>query len=266
MFFLSFKVGLALGAGGAKGYSHVAVIEKLLENGITFNEVSGSSAGAAVGAYYCLTGDVRKIVDVTKNMTTREFQRVLQPNLPTQSIFQGAPFEKFLRKHFLKDSTFADLTIPFKVCAVDIINQEVVYIEDGDLAKAVMASSSIPGLVPPYEHMGRLFVDGGVMEPVPTKVLLRCGCQKVIAVNLNKYVYATKREMNVRDILTESYGLMMRSMAEKGMEDPNVFEIAPKFYNAPSYHLNFSEVDFNYNAGLCVMEKEMDNILTWLKT
>jgi len=96
---------------------------------------------------------------------------------------QGARVMQFLQEE-LGDKTFEDTWIPLKIVASNPVFREEVVFESGRLADAVRASISIPGIFKPVRVMGKVCLDGGVVNPIPVSVLKRAGAKRVIAVNV----------------------------------------------------------------------------------
>ncbi|HCL64277.1 MAG TPA: Patatin [Rhizobium sp.] len=171
-------VALALGAGGARGFAHIPVIEALDEMGITPVAIAGSSIGAIIGSGLAAGMTGREIRDYTletvgkrSNVANRLWS--LGPATMRDALggFRLGQFnlERILRA-FLPDvlpDDFSGLKIPFKVIATDYYGQKEVVCEDGELYEALAASAAIPALFMPVHRGGRLMVDGGIFNPVP---------------------------------------------------------------------------------------------------
>jgi NTE family protein len=165
------KVGLALGSGGAKGLAHIAFIEVLDQMLIKVSAISGSSMGALVGALYAGGMSGRELRDLAKSVTLLDLPRLIDaPSFKEPFGIKGKKIEDWLRE-ILPVKRFEDLPIPLRVVATDYRKEEQVVYSSGDIAHAVRASISIPGVFQPYEFGGRVLVDGGVVNPVPFDVL-----------------------------------------------------------------------------------------------
>ncbi len=257
---------LALGSGAARGYAHIPIIKFLRENGCEIEHISGCSAGALVGAYFCLHGEVDSLIDMLRKMKTSDFQDLLDPQNPRKALFKGEKIIKWMRKNLYGDATFDDLKIPLVINATDITTPEEVYIEKGDLTKAVRASISLPGIFPPYHYLGKHMVDGGVMDPVPSNILLEKGYEKVMAVNLNKdFHFPPEKEKTAISVVTQTFYLMMRGLSLK-QQDPRVFLVSPEFYLSPSQALDFTDFENINKAGEMALMDRMDEIEEWLKS
>jgi len=160
------EITLALGGGGSKGFAHLGVLRVLEEQGYRVRAVTGTSAGAIIGALYAAGYNAEEVTAWVESVPERAFQR--HPD-DGPSLMGLAGVEAMLRQA-LEERTFADLPIPFGAVAVDIFKGRTVYLRRGLVVEAVLASSAVPGIFPPRERNGRLLVDGGVMDNVPVRL------------------------------------------------------------------------------------------------
>ena len=192
------KVGLALGGGGARGFSHLGVVQALHEFGIPIHCIAGTSMGAIVG------GIVAAGAEAAADRWAREPDWKKLPklffdlNLSKQGLVSGRQIEKFLRK-MIPVSTFDELKLPFAAVATDYNTGEEVAFTSGDVISAIRASMSIPGIFRPVTRDGRILVDGGLVNPVPVNICRQLGAEVVIAVDINVY-RPNVRQKGVEDI------------------------------------------------------------------
>ncbi|MCG8552073.1 MAG: patatin-like phospholipase domain-containing protein, partial [Desulfobacterales bacterium] len=178
------RLGLALGAGGARGWAHIGVLKILEDAGIHIDMISGTSMGALVGGIYAATASVEKLKQSTIDLfRTRSDTRkkIFDYTLPKQGLLRGQKAAQLVR-NAVNNADFLDLMIPTYLVGVDILNEEEVIFETGDVTDAVRSSIAIPAVFSPFKHQGRWMVDGGLLNPVPVDVLLRKGADMVIAV------------------------------------------------------------------------------------
>ena len=174
------KVGLALGAGGSKGYAHAGVIEALAEMGVTVDYVAGCSIGAPIAAAYVRgidTGTIRGWLDHT-------FARSIKLTLPFRSLLSSRLLTKDMERYF-GGLVLEEQALPLSIVAVDLERRREVVFRRGPIARAIVASMAIPGIFPPVRIGGRTLVDGGVLNPVPVGTVARSGADVVIGVKLS---------------------------------------------------------------------------------
>jgi NTE family protein len=177
-------IGIALGSGAARGLSLIGVIKVLEKEGIPIDVVAGSSMGALIGAFWVAGNkgtDMEKIAVENKRMFgTFSFTDF---KFPLRGLISDIKTIYFL-KRYLGNKTFQDVRFPLKIVAASLEDRKEVIVDSGELADAVRASISIPGIYSPVKHSGRYLIDGGVLNPVPVSVLLKMNVKKIIAVNI----------------------------------------------------------------------------------
>jgi NTE family protein len=183
-YFRNRKVGLALGSGGAKGLTHIAVIEYLETLGIPIHMIAGSSIGAVVGALYC-TGSMQKFKADVLKFSLREMLSFIDPVMPRSGLIEGKGFVKFMERYLSPKMKIEDLKVPLAIMATDYVSGAPVVFRSGSILEALRASISIPGVLVPVGYRGTLLVDGGVANPLPVNVVRGMGAGLTVAVNLH---------------------------------------------------------------------------------
>ncbi len=224
------KVGLALAAGGARGMAHLGVIRALQQNKIPLDVLAGSSIGALVGAMYAATLDVDWVEDRFRRMLSSEqfaesginwvqaktpadepgflewATRYVHNKLVLNFSDRRSGVVKSERLTRLIDfmlpvKTFRELRLPFACAAVDLETGQDIVLDSGDLVQAVVASSSIPGYLPPVATERGLLTDGAVGQPVPGELARGLGAEFVIAVDISIKSFLPLEEQNIVTIL-----------------------------------------------------------------
>lgn len=224
------RVGLVLGGGAARGFAHVGVIRVLEREKIPIDLIVGTSAGSLVGAIYA---DKKNSFELEWTAFSLEERDLFDYTFisPTQGFVRGERLEEFVLKK-VSARELQQLKIPLGVVATDIQNGEVVVLQNGPVARAVRASSAIPGIFIPVRHQGKLLVDGGVLNNVPVDVARKMGAQVVIAVDLGGGKKATQVN-NIFDAIVQSLQLMAIESTEARLRDadvvirPQVSDIGP---------------------------------------
>lgn len=178
------RLGLALGGGGGKGAAHVGVLEVLDALAIPVDLIVGTSAGGAVAVFHAAGLTLDEIRELFRAMALR---RIAVPD-PTRTGLIGQRRREETLRRILGDRTFADLGMPVAVTAVDLVSGQLVVIDEGPLVEAVLATTALPGILPPVVRDGMILADGGVLNNLPVEAVRARGAQRVIAVELNDAV------------------------------------------------------------------------------
>ena len=176
------KIGVALGGGGVCGFAHIGFLQVLEENGIVPDIISGVSMGAIVGAFYASGYSLKETEEFAKSIKTSDLIGLNAFRILKEGLASHKKIERFLNKH-LKVKTFEELKVPFFAGATDLRTGKSHYFRSGDLVKALRASTSIPGIFKAVEENGTAYVDGGMSENVPFKILRKEGADVVIALD-----------------------------------------------------------------------------------
>ncbi|MCM2328366.1 MAG: patatin-like phospholipase family protein [Lysobacter sp.] len=176
------RIGLALGSGSARGWSHIGVIRALEEAGISPEIVCGTSIGALVGAAYA-AGEIGRLHDWVKGLRWQSVVGMVDLRM-NGGLIEGGKLVDFFRAHF-RDEGIALLPKAFGCVATELSSGREIWLRDGPVIDSVRASIALPGLFRPVERDGRLLVDGGLVNPVPVSLCRAMGADIVIAVDLN---------------------------------------------------------------------------------
>ncbi|MDW7668346.1 MAG: patatin-like phospholipase family protein [Bacillota bacterium] len=206
------KIGIALGGGGTRGFAHLGVLKALEEKGIKIDVVSGTSAGAIVGSLIAAGKTPEKAFELMKENELTDFAKI---KLPVNGFMSLENMGEKLKK-MLSGEDFNDLKLPFYTAVTNILTGEVEYISEGNVVKAVKASSSIPIIFSPVEINGQLYVDGGLLDNVPVKPLEDC-CDYIIAVEIMPLEQVEKVE-KITDIAERIFHISVKSLNEEKLK------------------------------------------------
>ena len=177
------RIGAALGSGGARGWSHIGVLDALDERGVRPEIIVGSSMGALVGAAYA-TGRLPDLKEWALRLTPRRMLALLDPTLRRGGLMEGARIMRFLSQ-ILPDIDIEEMEIPYLAVATDLGGGQEIWLREGRLIEAVRASIALPGVFSPARRGETWLVDGGLVNPVPVSATRALGADIVIAVNPN---------------------------------------------------------------------------------
>jgi NTE family protein len=242
------RVGLVLGGGGARGAAHIGVLKELERLRIPIDVIAGTSMGAIVGGLYAtgvraeeleaLVGSMdwtaalsdqpaRETLNFRRKQDEREFPVNFQLGirgtdlLLPQGVIQGQELELLLRELTLSASHITDfdnLPIPFRAIASDIVAGEAVVLKSGDLAKAIRASMSVPGVFAPTTIDNKLLVDGGLVGNLPVDVMRAMGVDVIIAVDVEFPLYEAAELGSVLAISEQMLTVLIRKETLRQIE------------------------------------------------
>ena len=221
-----YKLGLALSGGGAKGFAHCGALKALEEFGLKPDIISGTSAGAIVGALYASGNDP---VDISRMFMGKEFSNFVKMMIPKSGFFDHSPFMDFLNE-YLKVKTFEELNIPLHVVASDLDNGKSIVFNTGEIAPRVLASCCLPIVLSPVVIDGVNYVDGGIFRNFPV-VPIRDLCDQVIGINVSPLI-GEEYKKNMVSIALRAYNFMFRANA---FEDKKLCDFLVEVQEARQY-------------------------------
>lgn len=177
------RICLALGSGGARGYTHIGVIDELTARGHEVVAIAGTSMGAVVGGVHA-AGHLDEFTAWVTTLTQTGVLRLLDPGFGQGGVVKGDRLFDAM-KGFIGGMDIEDLPIPFTAVATDVDSRQEVWFQQGPLDAAIRASMAMPSMFTPVVINGRLMVDGGLVNPVPIDPTIPIPADLTIAVSLN---------------------------------------------------------------------------------
>lgn len=207
------RIGLVLGSGASRGWSHIGVIKALLKEGIEPDIICGASVGAMIGASY-LAGNLQKLEDWVLDSTRKDVLKFFNIKFSQAGFVDKNRMCKFLHDYVAgEDVQIESLPKPYAAVATNLDNGREAWLREGSLAESVRASMALPGLFPAVNLNDRWLVDGGLVNPVPITTGHALGADVVIAVNLNSDIVGkrsrkTEIETEVESETDENEGML----------------------------------------------------------
>ena len=229
------KIGLALGAGAARGLAHIGVLQVLEEHGIFPEYISGSSIGAIVGALYAAGISPKMMEGIAQNLDIARYYDVKVPRI---GFIQGKKIEDLI-KLLTQNKDFSELKIPLTVTAVDLKTCKLIEISEGKVYEAVRASISIPGIFTPVIRGDYTLVDGGLLARVPVDTVKRMGADVVIGVDVG-FRGQHHQPVNVLEVIIQSLEVMELEILKNNVQKGDVI-IYPDVSGIHPFH--FDKVD-----------------------
>ncbi len=250
---MSKKLGLALGAGGARGIAHIGFLQALKEEGIRPDFVSGSSMGSIVGACYCKGMTPEEMLDIVRELRPSDIVNLGIAPITKLGLMKWTKVRKMMSEH-LENCDFADLQIPFCCVAVDLKSAKLIEFKEGSVVDAMLASSSMPTVFRPVEKDGMLLVDGGVLCRVPFRQVKKMGAEVVVAVDVLGKCYPVEKVSNVLSLVMRTYDIMdeQRTRLQKQRYGRVVdLWLEPDMGDVSQYRIKFDQeiYDAGYRCG-----------------
>ncbi|TMH63498.1 MAG: patatin-like phospholipase RssA [Betaproteobacteria bacterium] len=176
------RIGLALGAGSARGWAHIGAIRALEERGVKPDLICGTSIGALVGAVYA-SGELDQLESWVTGLAWTQVVRLMDITWKG-GLIRGQRLFNLFRATF-QDREISELAIPFGAIATELSSGREIWLREGKLLDVVRASIATPGLFTPVIRNGVILVDGGLVNPVPVSMCRALGADVVIAVDLS---------------------------------------------------------------------------------
>ena len=176
-------MALALGAGGARGYAHIGVIEQIEARGWEIVGIAGSSMGSIIGGLY-VAGGMESYRDWVVGLGRRDVLRLMDPGVGGAGPLRASKVMSKVSEH-LGDLNIEDARIPYTAVAVDLVSEREVWFTSGRMIDAMRASMAVPSVFTPLVKNGMVLADGGLLNPVPVAPLANVLADAIIAVNLS---------------------------------------------------------------------------------
>ncbi len=245
------KIGLVLSGGGARGFAHIGVLKVLQENKVPIDYIVGTSMGSIIGGLYAigLTPDeiesgvqgiawdkvfndfaYREYKTFRRKQDDFDFFNIHRVGLSSDGLqlspglIEGQQIELALDRLAYPGFHINDydkLRIPFRAIATNIENGEPFVIKSGNIARAMRASMSIPGALPPITIDNTLLVDGGIADNIPINTAREMGADIVIVVDISAPLANKEDIKSTVDITSQLTTIMTRRIANSQLKTLN---------------------------------------------
>src|SRR5262245_8187616 len=222
------RIGLALGGGAARGFAHIGVIQVLEEAGIVPDLVVGTSAGSLVATLYASGKNGRDLSLLADTMDEAAFA---DWSFPFRGMLRGEALARYVRQN-TGGEMIEQMKVPLGIVATDLGNGQGVLFQQGDPGTAVRASSSVPAVFQPVLILGREYVDGGLVAPVPVRYARQMGAEIVIAVDISAVPEGALTTDAMR-MLLQTFSIMSRSINSFELREADLV-LRPKLANVGS--------------------------------
>lgn len=246
------RLALVLGGGGSKGALQVGLHRALCELDLRPDLIVGASVGAVNGAFIAAGVGPRALAAGWARLSRNDLfaynWSILWRGLSATSVFSARPLRALLGDS-LPASRFAELQVPLALVTTHLGTGEPCVWDRGDLVEAIVASTSIPGLLPPVEgHDGIRHIDGSLADNIPVEIAFERGATHVVAMNCRTCDRCRRESVRLADVLGQAFSIAadctLRRMAEAYAERDDVLLLQPDL----GEHIN--ALDFSHGARL----------------
>lgn len=247
------RIAVVLGGGAARGYSHIGLLAALEEEGVPVDIVVGTSMGSMVAGLYAVGLSTENLTHLLEEVDLPELIALSLP--PRGGVLNPAPLEAFLSE-LTGGAGFNELSRPFYSVVTELTTGEEVALQTGSLARAIIASISIPGMFPPVEIDGRVYVDGGLKNAVPANVARAAGADVVIAVDVKKEL----EEIDHNSLLTNlqlTLWFMIEGYVDQHIGQADVVVVPPVQYDS---YMEYARTRYFIESGYAAAKEAMPQI------
>ncbi|HLX56399.1 MAG TPA: patatin-like phospholipase family protein, partial [Ktedonobacteraceae bacterium] len=235
-------VGIAFGGGGARGFAHLGVLERLLEHGVPIDYMAACSSGIITPGMYLIGKSFAESEEIFLQIQ----RNIVRWRIPRTSIFSNTGLKHMLRE-LCGELRFEDLATPFAMVAVDLSTRAGVVLDRGLLWQAGLASVSLPGIFPPVLVGEHILMDAGMHDPVPIRLLRKMGADILIASELGgqgppalesatpwleemeRSAQKRTRSPHIVDLILRTYDLAMATIGMHSIREADVV-IRPRLH------------------------------------
>ena len=282
------KVGVSLAGGGIRGIAHVGVLKALEENNIKVAAIAGTSAGSIIATLYAMGYSpyyiyllfkryARDIINIRSKPIINGITNFIRNNkIGIAGLSDGNEFEKMYDELARKKGfrLIGDIKMPLLVSAVDIgESKEYIftncasrknikdnYITEIGIGRAVRASSSFPAIFCPCEYKNHIFMDGGVLNNLPTEELKKVYTGKIISVNFESDpVY---NDYDIMNIIMKTLDIMGNKLSINSLKKSDFVLTVP---TDGTGLIDVDKMDICYKYGYEIAIKNIDKIRKMLE-
>ena len=269
------KIGICFAGGGIKGTAHIGALKAFEEENIEFDYIAGTSSGSIVATLYSLGYNSNEIYEIFKKYINKinyvdvynVFKLIIgmltKGKIVINGLNSGNKIEKMVNKECNKKgiSNISEIKKKILIPSVDMCDgkiyvfssiknrnkysDNVIYVNDMEIGKAVRASCSYPGVFSPVKYKNTYLIDGGIRENVPWRELKENGADKVISIVFENEI-KKKEEVNIIDVITKSIDILCHELSNYELEGA---EYLIKIKTKDIHLLDKNKIDYLFNLG-----------------
>lgn len=251
MFEKKYKIGISLSGGGSRGIAHLGVLKFLRETGHEPEIISGASMGAIVGALYAAGHSPEDLIEIFKN---NDFSKLFHIHFPKLGFTDNRKIREILNTLLPED--FSGLQKPLYISTTNLNEGGNQLFNSGNLIDVVLASSAIPIVFKPITINGKQYVDGGLTDNMPARVL-RPLCKTLIGSHVN-YLSQDTEMGSMRDIIARCFRIAIYNTTLDDRNDCDVIIDPPEIRQFGT--LDFKDIDSIVEIGYMSAQKQKEEI------
>ncbi|MEW6041589.1 MAG: patatin-like phospholipase family protein, partial [Elusimicrobiota bacterium] len=232
------RIAVVLSGGGARGLAHIGVLKVFKEEGVPIDVITGTSVGALVGALYCSGVSPEKIEEMAGDVGWADLTNISNASIielvVAGKLLSSENMERYISEN-IGNKQFHELKTQFACTATDLKTGEKIIFREGDVASAVRASATIPGLFSPVEYRHRYLVDGGLVDNIPTDLARSLGADVVVAIDIQAD-FTRYSASNVLLALNQAIYIQGSLLSSESLKKADIV-IQPKVSDVSAYEL-----------------------------
>lgn len=253
------SIGIVLSGGGSKGIAHAGALQYLTEQGIEPTCIAGTSAGSIVGGLFAFGKTPKEILEFFKSIYFFHWKHF---TFKKAGIVDSESFKNYFVDVF-GETTIGELKIPTYITATDLVKGELtIFNTDTKIADAILASSSFPGVISPYEINNCLFSDGGILNHFPTDIL-QGKCDFLLGVYVSPIQNIENKDLkSIKSVTSRAFDLLS---ANNSYQKFNLCDlvIEPKeLANYSTFETSKTKMDLIFKIGYHEAKKSFENLAT----
>ncbi|WP_291274007.1 patatin-like phospholipase family protein [Flavobacterium sp.] len=240
------SLGIVLSGGGSKGIAHAGALQFLSEQNLIPSEMAGTSAGAIVAALYCFGKKPEEILEFFKSIYFFHWKHF---TLKKPGIIDSDSFKTYFKAIF-GTTKIGDLPINLHITATDLVKGKLkVFPPETLLIDAVLASSSFPGVLSPYEINGKLYSDGGILNHFPTDIL-QGKCDTIIGIYVSPIQNIVKEDLKtIKSVTSRAFDLLYAHGNYQKFSLCNWIIEPKELANFSTFETNKNKMDLIFHLG-----------------
>lgn len=251
------SIGLVLSGGGSKGIAHAGVLQFLEEKNIHPQQIAGSSAGSIVAALYGSGKSPRDILEFFKSIHFFHWKHF---TFSKAGLIDSESFKEYFYDIF-KDTTLSELKVPVYITATDMIKgKSKIFGPETKTIDAILASSSFPGIMSPYEIDGQLYSDGGILNHFPTDILKE-KCEILIGVYVSPIQKIQASDLNsIKSVTARAFDLLSANSSTQKFEHCNWLIEPEALSQYSTFETSKINMDTIFNIGYETAKKTYEKL------